>query len=169
VHIAETEPEAAKVGGWELDVASGHLTWTAITFQIYELDQPQAPPLEDMLTFYPAKARLAVQAAVQAAVDAGTPWDIETALVTARGRHRWVRSWGVQGQRMPRRLEDRPAVDDAQRAIHAEAQAFEHGSEMPGVDRLAVDGGLAAHGVEADPVVSICLRHCSAFGAFSDL
>ncbi len=30
--------------------------------------------------------------------------------------------------------------------------AAESGGEVPGVDRLAVDGGLAAHSVEADPV-----------------
>jgi hypothetical protein len=57
-----------------------------------------------------------------------------------------------QGQRMPRGVEDRPAVDDAQRAIHAQPKALEHGGEMPGVDRLAVDRGLPAHGVEANAV-----------------
>ena len=97
-HIAETVLEAAGIGGWQLDVASGSLTWTAITFQIYELDPPHAPPVADALTFYPPQARPVVQAAVQTAIDTGTPWDIETALVTARGRHRWVRSWGLAVQ-----------------------------------------------------------------------
>jgi diguanylate cyclase (GGDEF)-like protein/PAS domain S-box-containing protein len=94
-HIAETVLEAAGIGGWELDVAIGRLAWTAITFEIYELDPPHAPPVADALTFYPPEARPVVQAAMQAAIDAGTPWDIETPLVTARGRHRWVRSWGL--------------------------------------------------------------------------
>ena len=48
--------------------------------------------------------------------------------------------------------EDGAAVDDAERAVHAQAQPFEHGGEVPGVDRLAVDRGLAADGVEPGAV-----------------
>jgi len=97
-HIAETVLEAAGIGGWDLEVATGRLTWTAITFQIYELDPPHAPPVADALNFYPPEARPLVQAAIQAAIDTGAKWDIETPLVTARGRHRWVRSWGLPVQ-----------------------------------------------------------------------
>jgi hypothetical protein len=43
------------------------------------------------------------------------------------------------------RLEDAAAIDDAQRSLHAQPQAFEYGGEVPGVDQPAVDGGLAAH------------------------
>jgi diguanylate cyclase (GGDEF)-like protein/PAS domain S-box-containing protein len=96
--IAETVLQAAGIGGWELDVAIGRVTWTAITFQVFELDPPDAPPVADTLAFYPPEARPVVQAAVQAAIDTGTPWDIETPLVTARGRHGWVRSWGLAVQ-----------------------------------------------------------------------
>ena len=53
---------------------------------------------------------------------------------------------------MARGVEDHAAVDDAQFAVHAQPQAFEHRGEVPGVDRLAVDGGLAAHRVEAGAV-----------------
>jgi diguanylate cyclase (GGDEF)-like protein/PAS domain S-box-containing protein len=94
-HIAETVLEAAGIGGWALEISSGHMSWTAITFRICELEPPDAPPLADALLLYPPEARLVVAAAVQAAIDAGTPWDIETAFVTARGRHRWVRSAGL--------------------------------------------------------------------------
>ena len=48
--------------------------------------------------------------------------------------------------------EDGAAVDDAERAVHAQAKPFEHGGEVPGIDHLAVDRGLAAHGVEPGAV-----------------
>ena len=48
--------------------------------------------------------------------------------------------------------EDGAAVDDAERAVHAQAKPFEHGGEVPGIDRLSVDRGLAAHGVEPGAV-----------------
>ena len=40
--------------------------------------------------------------------------------------------------------EDGAAVDDAERAVHTEAKPFEHGGEVPGIDRQAVDRGLGA-------------------------
>ncbi len=94
-HIAETVLEAAGIGGWEMDVANARLTWTAITFQIHELDPLNAPSVAEALAFYPPEALPVVQAAMQAAIDTGTRWDLETQIVTALGRYRWVRSWGL--------------------------------------------------------------------------
>ena len=104
-HFAETMLEAAGIGGWELDVATGCLTWTAITFQIHDLDPPHAPPLADALTFYPPEVRPSVQAAMDAAIATGTRWDIEIPLVTARGRRRWVRSCGLAVQENGRTIQ----------------------------------------------------------------
>ena len=41
--------------------------------------------------------------------------------------------------------EDGAAVDHPQGVRHAQAQAFEHGGEVPGIDRQAIGRGLAAH------------------------
>ena len=58
----------------------------------------------------------------------------------------------VQIERVAGGGEDGAAVDDAQRAVHAQAKTFEHGGEVPGIDHQAVDRGLAAHGVEPGAV-----------------
>ena len=58
----------------------------------------------------------------------------------------------VQVERVAGGGEDGAAVDDAERAVHAQAKPFEHGGEVPGIDRLSVDRGLAAHGVEPGAV-----------------
>ena len=58
----------------------------------------------------------------------------------------------VQVERVAGGGEDGAAVDDAERAVHAQAKTFEHGGEVPGIDHLAVDRGLAAHGVEPGAV-----------------
>ncbi len=86
--------EAAGVGGWEFDVASGRVSWTALTFRIHELDPGATPQLETCLSFYPPEARVVIEAAVQTAMETGAPWDLELPFVTARGRHIWVRSHG---------------------------------------------------------------------------
>ena len=58
----------------------------------------------------------------------------------------------VQHQRMTGGIEDGAAIDDAERAVHAQPQPLQHGGEVPGVDQLAVDRGLAAHRVEPGAV-----------------
>ena len=54
----------------------------------------------------------------------------------------------MQRERGPRRLENLPAIDDAQRVIHPQPQAFQHGGQVPGVDAVAVDGRLAPDRLE---------------------
>ena len=54
----------------------------------------------------------------------------------------------VQVERVAGGGEDGAAVDDAERAVHAQAKPLEHGGEVPGIDRLSVDRGLAADRVE---------------------
>ena len=58
----------------------------------------------------------------------------------------------VQVERVAGGGEDGAAVDDAERAVHAQATPFEHGGEVPGIDHKAVDRGLAADRVEPGAV-----------------
>ena len=58
----------------------------------------------------------------------------------------------VQVERVAGGGEDGAAVDDAERAVHAEAKPLEHGGKVPGIDRLSVDRGLAAHRLEPGAV-----------------
>jgi two-component system CheB/CheR fusion protein len=87
--------ELARVGGWDLDLRGMTLNWAPETFQIHELDPSEAPTLEQAVAFYEPEARAAVQGAIQAAIDHGIPWLFEQPLVTAKGRHIWVRAQGV--------------------------------------------------------------------------
>ena len=54
----------------------------------------------------------------------------------------------VKRKRVPRRGKDRTTIDERYGRIEAQAHPFDQGGEVPGVDRLAVDRGLAAHRVE---------------------
>ena len=51
----------------------------------------------------------------------------------------------MQRERGPRRLEDLPAIDDAQRVIHAQPQPLQDGGQVPGIDAVAVDRRLASY------------------------
>ena len=84
----------AGVGGWELDLASGTLTWSDETRRIHGVASDFVPTLDNAITFYPAAARASIEHALQAALDHGTAWDLELPLTTATGRHIWVRAVG---------------------------------------------------------------------------
>ncbi|MBT9488360.1 MAG: PAS domain S-box protein [Rubrivivax sp.] len=84
----------AGVGGWELDLASGRVTWSDETRRIHEVDPAFQPTLDNAIAFYADAARAQITTAVQLAVSDGTAWDLELPFVTARGRHIWVRAVG---------------------------------------------------------------------------
>ncbi|NCA89595.1 MAG: HAMP domain-containing protein [Gammaproteobacteria bacterium] len=86
--------EMAHVGGWELDLETGRLTWTREVFRLHELDPASSPELERALDFYAPEGRPLIQAAVEGAARDGTPWDLELPFITAKGRHLWVRALG---------------------------------------------------------------------------
>lgn len=88
----ELASQIAKVGGWELDIATMRPYWSPETCRIHEVDPSLTPPLDRAIEFYAPEAVPTIKAAVQAAIDHGTPWDMELPLITAKGRPIWVRT-----------------------------------------------------------------------------
>ena len=86
--------ELAGVGGWQVDLRTMKLSWTRQTFRIAEMEPPVAPALDQGIQLFAPEAQPVIAAAVQAAIDTGTPYDLELPLITAKGRHRWVRTQG---------------------------------------------------------------------------
>ncbi|MDB5742508.1 MAG: domain S-box protein [Polaromonas sp.] len=84
----------AKVGGWELVLDTMTLYWSEETYRIHGLDSTSEINFEKAVSFYSPDAQPVFQAAVKAAIDNATPWDMELPLVTAAGQHIWVRAQG---------------------------------------------------------------------------
>ncbi len=91
--LLERTSAIAKVGGWEFDLRTKARFWSRETCRILEIDPPVTPPLEQTLDyrFYAPTVRQMVQAAAQAAVEHGTPFDLEVPMITTKGRPIWVR------------------------------------------------------------------------------
>jgi PAS domain S-box-containing protein len=93
--LLEQSQEAAKIGGWELDLITRELFWTEETYRIHELSPTgYTPTLETALNFYAPESRPIISAAVQAGMTEGKDWDLELELDTARQRRIWVRAVG---------------------------------------------------------------------------
>jgi PAS domain S-box-containing protein len=120
-----TTGRIARVGGWMLELASGVLTWSDETCRIHDVEPGHQPTLEEATRFYPPKARLQLQQAMEEAVARGEGWDLELPFVTATGRDIWVRAMGQpefeDGQlvRMVGALQDITAKRELEQALHA--------------------------------------------------
>lgn len=95
--------QLARVGGWEYDLTTDQLNWTAITCAIHEVPPSFQPSVGTALNFYaPGSSRDAIQEAWDKLQQAGTPFDLELQIITFRGHLSWVR---VQGKAVYQRGE----------------------------------------------------------------
>ncbi len=93
-HLLEETGNLAKVGGWDLDPASGVGNWTPEVARIHELDPTLIADNQLRLQSYPGESRVRLQAAIKEAVEHGTPYDLDLEFLSARGVRKWVRTIG---------------------------------------------------------------------------
>jgi diguanylate cyclase (GGDEF)-like protein/PAS domain S-box-containing protein len=94
VHLLARTGEIAKVGGWELDLATMQMHLSPESLKINGFEPDTAVSLKQALNMIDPHARPATQAAIEAAIGQGLPWDLEVPMTTATGHHIWVRSQG---------------------------------------------------------------------------
>ncbi len=104
--LQERTGQIAHVGGWQLDLETMKLVWTRETFRISEILGEVAPSLAEAVDLFAPEARDQVNRAVQAAIDSGTPFDLELPIIGAQGTRKWVRVQGfaVMSRGKPERL-----------------------------------------------------------------
>ena len=86
--------EVAGVGGWELDLLTSALSWSAQTRRIHAVAPDYVPVLSEAINFYAPEARPVIQAAVEWAMSTGDSWDLELPVIQATGQRVWVRTVG---------------------------------------------------------------------------
>ncbi len=89
----------ARVGGWELDLESNHLSWTDEVYRIHELPPGTPVTVERAIQYYAPDAQQTIADAVRLGKKEGKPWDLVLPMVTAKGRAIWVRAQGEAVQR----------------------------------------------------------------------
>ncbi len=80
----------AKVGGWTLNAETLEVTWTDETYRIHEIPIGGEIPLDKALDFYPGNDREKLSKAIERALEAGVPYDMEIRFVTAKGKKLWT-------------------------------------------------------------------------------
>jgi signal transduction histidine kinase/ActR/RegA family two-component response regulator/PAS domain-containing protein len=90
--LLEETGRLAKVGGWEIDPHSDTGIWTPEVARIHDIDPAVVSRKGVRMQSYTPDSRVLLQAALQAACEKGTPYDLDLQIVTARGEHKWVRT-----------------------------------------------------------------------------
>jgi PAS domain S-box-containing protein len=82
---------AAGVGGWELDLLTHELHWSAETRRIHGVPPGFKLTLAAGMAFYPPDAQAALQDAIERVFATGEGWDLELPFIRRDGTQVWVR------------------------------------------------------------------------------
>jgi PAS domain S-box-containing protein len=87
--------EAARLGGWRVDLREGFLEWSEQTAAIHELEgEHPRYSVEEGIRFYAPEYREIIRQRFDRCVETGASFDEVLQIVTARGNRRWVRAIG---------------------------------------------------------------------------
>jgi PAS domain S-box-containing protein len=127
----------AGVGGWEIDIPTGVVTWSAETYRLHALPQSYQPSIEAGLSFYVPSARIVIAAAVERALETGEPWDVEVELIRADDKPLWVRTVGNVEMQNGRPVRIVGAMQDKTAQVNARIELQRLNERIT----LATDGG----------------------------
>jgi PAS domain S-box-containing protein len=92
--LFERVQQIADIGIWEYDPATDGVQWSDGVRRIHGVDDGYEPTLEDAIGFYHPDGRERISTAIDRAVEAGEPYDLDLRIVRDDGEERTVRAWG---------------------------------------------------------------------------
>ena len=81
----------AAVGGWEIDIATNEVKWSAETCRLMGVAAGYTPTLEGGVSFYTAEAQPVIAAAIEKAIAESSGFEIDLPMIRADGRPIWCR------------------------------------------------------------------------------
>lgn len=82
------------IGCWRLDLGTGRAIWSEGIYDIHRVPVTETEALDDALSYYPPTDRQRLKAALDAAAQSGTCFDLELDFVAANGTAKRVRTIG---------------------------------------------------------------------------
>jgi len=93
--VLDKSNRLARIGSWEIDVASETVFWSDITKEIREVKADFVPKLSAGIGNYSeGENKEIITQRLQQCIDNGIPWDEELELTTFKGNVKWVRTLG---------------------------------------------------------------------------
>jgi len=96
VILLEESQSVARLGGWELNLLTGELYWTAETYRIHDTSPEEFNPTVDAgVGYFLPASKATIMAALDAAITHGEGYDLYLETYTTKGRKIDVRTTGV--------------------------------------------------------------------------
>lgn len=90
--LAIQTERVSRIGSWSIDVSRNELFWSPMNHEIHETDpETYKPTIEEGLKNIPTESRPALERAFKRLLNDGTPYVLDTKLITAKKRKIWVR------------------------------------------------------------------------------
>jgi PAS domain S-box-containing protein len=106
VELLNKTGEVAKIGGWQLDIATNLLAWTEHTYKIHEVDvDTYVPTIDKAINFYTPAYKDEIIRLVNLCLEQEIPFNITAQITTQKGNVIWIKAIG------------NPLYDDAQKLI----------------------------------------------------
>lgn len=90
----ESTARIARLGTWELDIASNEIHWSDEVYAIHEIEPGSEVDVENAINYYAPEARPVITQAIQDSIESGEEWDLELPFITAKDNRIWVRAVG---------------------------------------------------------------------------
>ncbi len=135
----------AKVGGWEMNVATGVLTWTDETFRILEVERKDglSPILEEGISLFIPEHTSIIADAIENTLATGEPYSLELMASTPKGNRLWIYTDGkanyVDGEirTLSGTIQDIDAKKKAEDKYNLERQKSIQSSKLASLGELA--------------------------------
>ncbi len=141
--LSQQVGQLAQIGGWELQLASGRLSFTEGARRIHEFVGDQPPTLEEVLAFFPLEARETLKAALYSRTVEEPSFDYELPFVSSKGRSLWVRVIGHAEFREGRAVSLRGALQDITSRHESEGARRELEGQLFQAQKMETLGTLA--------------------------
>lgn len=92
--LLEAAQHLAKMGAWELDLATGKTLWTEEVYHIHEVEEDFDHNKANGIEFYHPDYRPVISKAIADSIEKQIPFDLKCKFITAKNNLRWVRSSG---------------------------------------------------------------------------
>lgn len=89
-NLVSEAQQHVQIGGWELDTFTRILSWTEETYNLMGISPDQPVDLGYMIGLFPDEAGVALESAIEQALDDGTPFDVELQLDVDKDKQ-WIR------------------------------------------------------------------------------